>query len=235
MKAGTDRRKFRKVHPSKSRKGRCERPWSEGSSEADGFVAKPRLRVWVDTVRIATYSLPYRQMRSLSLFSADNAAAGVVELGRDQGGSESAHVLIGDPPLAVNEEGLRDSPNAVVDGYFPGRVATIRVSNVKLFEKGSRILFRVLDINPEKDDILILDSLPGRLYLSSLSPAGWAPRCPEVEEDNLAPKILKAELPAIEKRHGEGRSLTAYQGGLDISGIPNEAVGKNPNERENNC
>ena len=34
MKAGTDRREFRKVRPSKSRKGRCERPWSEGSPEA---------------------------------------------------------------------------------------------------------------------------------------------------------------------------------------------------------
>jgi len=34
MKAGTDRREFRKVRPSKSRKGRCGRPWSEGSPDA---------------------------------------------------------------------------------------------------------------------------------------------------------------------------------------------------------
>jgi hypothetical protein len=35
MKAGTDRREFRKLHPSKSRKGGCGRPVERGRCEAD--------------------------------------------------------------------------------------------------------------------------------------------------------------------------------------------------------
>ena len=45
MKAGTDRREFRKVRPSKSRKGRCRRPWSEGNSEAHFQLHFPKQRL----------------------------------------------------------------------------------------------------------------------------------------------------------------------------------------------
>ena len=144
-------------------------------------------------------------------------------------------MLVGNPPFRIDEKSFRDSPDAIVDGDLPRGVTPVRVGNLKLFEKGEGLLFCVLDINPDKDNIFISISLPDCLQVPCLSPAGRTPRGPEVEKNHFSSKLGEAERLAIKKRYGERGGRSTNQGGSDVTGITTEAEGENPDQRENDC
>ena len=127
-------------------------------------------------------------------------------------------MLVRNTPFRVDEKSFRYSPNAIVDGDLPRDVTPVRVGNLKLFEKGEGLLFCVLDINPEKDNIFIPISLPDCLQFPCLSPAGRTPRGPEVEKNYFSSKIGEAERLAIKKRYGERRGPVDQSAGKRCNG-----------------
>jgi len=78
----------------------------------------------------------------------------------DDGPSQRAHMFVGNSSLRIDEEGFGDSPDAVVDGNPSRWVPAIRVGYAELFDKILGILFRVLDVDPEKDRVLFLRDPP---------------------------------------------------------------------------
>src|SRR3970282_1703139 len=107
-----------------------------------------------------------RAVLTLALPLARDTLPRFLELGVDQLGPEGAHVLVGDAPGAVEEERLRDAPDAIVDGDPVPGVDPVRVGHAELPDERTRLVLGVLDVDAEEHDVVTPVLLPGRLAVA---------------------------------------------------------------------
>src|SRR5574341_1393246 len=159
-------------------------------------------------------------------FRAGNAPRGVANLDEDRLPTQGPDVLVGDPTVSIDEEGLGDAVHPVVNGDSVLGVPAVHVRDPEFLDEAARGLLGVLDVHPEKDDSLILVTLPGLLQQACLRAAWRAPGGPEVQEDHLPAEVREPDRPPVKEGQGEVRRRLSRQDGGDGPRVRGEPVGQ---------
>src|SRR5581483_2594391 len=112
--------------------------------------------------------------------------------------------MAGHRAVRANEEGLGDAGHTILNRraalHWP-----IRVGDAELAQEAERVLAGVPHSEAHEDDAPVAVATPGALEHGRFSAAGWAPGCPEVDQDHLAALLREPEPVAGEERELEIR------------------------------
>src|SRR5262245_62271440 len=176
---------------------------------------------------------PNRLIGSLAFTRADNIAPRLIDLGRNQSGTDRADMLVGNHAFTVDEKGLRNAPDAVIDRDRSRSVETRGIGEIELANKSECVFTAILNRNADKHDVLILKPLPCRFQFGRLGAAGRTPRRPEGYKHHLAAEIGETKPGAIEKCQLKGRRRLADQARVDIARLAVKAVRQQRQQRAN--